>query len=67
MKTDEVSEHGQPVWVMKIQEPLAKRDSQDGIQRSREPESERRSERPAADAKRDWQAPTDPLNDEIPF
>jgi hypothetical protein len=67
LKTEEVSEHGQPIWVVKVQEPPARRDSQDGAQRSPELQSERRSEQPADEAKRDWQRPSNSLNDEIPF
>lgn len=56
-KSDEVSEHGQPIWVLKISEPQQRSDARD-INKPLDEETK-------AAAARDWQRPD--LEDSIPF
>lgn len=56
-KSDEVSEHGQPIWYLKVSEPLPKADARD-IQKPLDADTQ-------AAASRDWQRPD--LEDAIPF
>ena len=57
-KSDEVSENGQPVWVLKLSEPLPRADARDLANKPLDVDVK-------AAAERDWQRSD--LEDAIPF
>lgn len=74
--SNETAEDGGEVWNLMLGEAPAKREGQNGAQRSNsanERQSEPEAQRPengkqgASVAQRDWQRPADRLNDPIPF